>query len=55
MKKFSVVGTLCAVWVHILFLTIHFLAVQIWFFNVTKYQNRTTGQSIEVGGAQSWE
>ena len=52
---FSVVGTLCAVWVHILCPTIHFLAVLIWFFNVTKYQNRTTCQSRGWGakGAKS--
>ena len=51
-KTFSVVGTLCAVWVHILCLTIHFLAVQIWYFNVTKNQNRTSRLSWKVGGVK---
>ena len=37
-KKFSVVGPVCAVWVHILCLIIHFLAVQIWFFICVKSQ-----------------
>ena len=53
LKTISVVGTLCAVWVHILFLTIHFLAVQIWLFNVTKYKNRTPRQSSKVGGVKN--
>ncbi len=35
---FSVVGPVCAVWVHILCLIIHFLEVQIWFFICVKYQ-----------------
>ena len=47
---FSVVGPACAVWVHILCLIIHFLAVQIWFFNVTKNQNHTSRLSWKVGG-----
>ncbi len=41
-KKNSVVGTMCAVWVHILCLIIHFLAVQIWFFIFVKYQFSVT-------------
>ena len=52
-EKNSVVGTLCAVWVHILCLTIHFLAVQIWYFNVTKYQNRVSLQSRKVEGTEN--
>ena len=52
LKIFSVVGTLCAVWEHILCLTVHCLAIQIWFFNVTKYQNHTL---CESRGSQSSE
>ena len=46
-------GPVCAVWVHILCLTIHFLAVQIWYFNVTKKQNRTSRLSWKVGGVKN--
>ena len=45
-------GPLCAVWVHILCLTIHFWTLLIWFFNVTKNQNRTSRLSWKVGGGQ---
>ncbi len=47
--------SVCVTHVYIHCLTIHFLAVQIWFFNVTKYQNRTPRQSSKVGaGAKLW-
>ena len=48
-------GPLCAVWVHILFLTIHFWTLLIWFFNVTKNQNRTSRLSWKVGGGKKCE
>ena len=36
-EKISVVGTMCAIWVHILCLIIHFWEAQIWIFTTAKY------------------
>ncbi len=44
--------SVCATCVYIHCLTIRFLAAQIWYFNVTKYQKRISLQSSKVGGVQ---
>ena len=49
-KKISVVGPVCAVWVHILCLIIHFLEVQIWFFICVKSQFAVWSGNAKVGG-----
>ncbi len=49
-KKNSVVGSVCAVWVHILCLITHFLAVQRWIFICVKSQLAVYSENTKVRG-----
>ncbi len=50
LKFVPVVGTMCAVWVHILCFTVQFWEVQIWFFITAKYQLRKLEMQKYGGG-----